>query len=136
MTKGGVIKYCSKHKQLKQIKTHLSLRALAKQSIIFTMKHERQYFIYIMTNKHNRVLYTGVTNCLENRVLSHRRNEFPTSFTARYNCHKLVYWEEFQYIGDAILREKQIKAGSRQKKLDLINVMNPEWKDLAEGWFV
>lgn len=89
-------------------------------------------FVYIMTNKNHTTLYTGVTSDLPQRVKQHKEKFFEQSFTSRYNLYLLVYWESFQEIGDAIFREKQIKAGSRQKKLDLINLMNPEWKDLTE----
>ena len=88
-------------------------------------------FIYIMTNKNNTVLYTGVTSNLPKRVQEHKEKFHEQSFSAKYNVNKLVYWEAFQEIGDAIFREKQIKAGSRKKKLDLINSMNPEWRDLT-----
>lgn len=89
-------------------------------------------FVYIMTNKNNTVLYTGVTSDLAKRVREHQEKVFELSFTSRYNLNKLVYWEAFQEIGDAIFREKQIKAGSRQKKINLINSLNPEWRDLTE----
>ncbi|MBT2416250.1 GIY-YIG nuclease family protein [Chryseobacterium sp. ISL-6] len=89
-------------------------------------------FIYIMTNKNDTTLYTGVTSDLYSRILKHKEKLYQLSFTAKYNLHKLVYWESFQEIGDAIYREKQIKAGSRQKKIDLILSMNPEWKDLTD----
>jgi putative endonuclease len=84
-----------------------------------------------MTNKHNTVLYVGVTNDLERRVSEHRLKLLP-GFTSRYNVSKLVYYELFEDIDATIAREKQIKAGSRQKKLDLINSTNSEWKDLIE----
>ena len=89
----------------------------------------RQSFIYILTNKCNRVLYTGVTSDLKKRVWEHRE-KLVDGFTKRYNVTKLVYYEVFADIRDAIAREKQIKAGSRQKKIDLIVGMNPEWRDL------
>lgn len=89
-------------------------------------------FIYIMTNKNNTTLYVGVTSNLPERVIEHRQNKYQNSFTSRYNLYKLVYWESFQEIGDAIAREKQIKAGSRQKKIDLIQSTNPDWKDLYD----
>lgn len=89
-------------------------------------------FIYIMTNKNYTTLYTGVTSNLPKRVQQHKEAYYSQSFTSRYKLYILVYWETFQEIGDAIAREKQIKAGSRQKKLDLINSMNPEWKDLTD----
>jgi putative endonuclease len=90
-------------------------------------------FVYIMTNKNNTVLYTGVTSNLPNRVQQHKQKLHALSFTSKYNVNKLVYWEAFQEIGDAIFREKQIKTGSRQQKLNLINSLNPEWVDLAEN---
>ena len=83
-----------------------------------------------MTNDNNTVLYTGVTSNLKERVIKHKEKLHPGSFTARYNIRKLVYYESFDNIGRAIIREKQIKAGSRKKKLDLINSSNLEWRDL------
>lgn len=88
-------------------------------------------FVYIMANKNHTTLYTGVTSNLPKRVQQHKESYYSQSFTSRYNLYILVYWEAFQEIGDAIGREKQIKAGSRQKKLDLINSINPDWKDLT-----
>jgi len=93
--------------------------------------------IYILTNRNNTVLYTGVTSNLQARVYEHQNNKYPTSFTAKYNVHKLVYFETFHSIEEAIAREKQIKAGSRKKKEELINSVNSEWKDLTSevnGW--
>jgi putative endonuclease len=87
---------------------------------------------YIVTNKHNTVLYTGVTSDLNGRIWEHKTKFFPKSFTAKYNCDKIVWYEVFPTILEAIEREKQIKAGSRKKKVELINNMNPEWKDLWE----
>jgi putative endonuclease len=87
-------------------------------------------FVYIMTNNYNNVLYTGVTRDLKNRVLQHQLKTYSNSFSARYNTRKLVYYECFKTLGEAIEREKQIKAGSRGKKVKLINEMNPGWKDL------
>jgi putative endonuclease len=91
---------------------------------------QKQYFVYILTNKTNTVLYTGVTNNLARRLEEHL-HALPSSFTGRYKVTKLVYFEETSDINSAIAREKQIKAGSRQKKVDLINSINPEWNDLA-----
>ena len=84
-----------------------------------------------MTNKNNTVLYTGVTSDLKRRVYEHKR-KFVKSFTSKYNVDKLVYYEAFDDIYNAITREKQIKAGSRQKKIDLINNTNESWADLYE----
>lgn len=86
-----------------------------------------------MANKNNTVIYAGVTSNLLRRVFQHK-TKFYKGFTSRYNCDKLVYYEEFNNIIHAIQREKQLKAGNRKRKEDLINSMNPEWKDLAEGW--
>lgn len=88
--------------------------------------------IYILTNKHHTVLYTGVTSDVNKRIWQHRNKEFLTSFTSKYNCDKLVYYENFIRIEEAIAREKQIKGGSRKAKEKLINNFNPEWKDLCE----
>jgi len=89
-------------------------------------------FVYILTNKGNSVLYTGVTSDLINRLKKHKARKYRNSFSARYNLDKLVYFEEFETIGEAIKREKQIKGGSRKKKVNLINSLNPEWNDLRE----
>ena len=91
----------------------------------------REYCVYIMTNKYNTILYTGVTNNLPRRIYEHK-NGLAEGFTKKYNVHKLVYYEVGDNIHAAIAREKQIKGGSRQKKIDLINSMNPEWKDLYD----
>jgi putative endonuclease len=92
---------------------------------------ERQYFVYILTNDRNTVLYTGVTSDLKARVYQHREKLLP-GFTTRYNVSKLVYYEVLSDAYSAIAREKQIKAGSRHKKIDLINGGNPEWRDLYD----
>ena len=89
-------------------------------------------FIYILSNKYNSTVYTGVTSDIISRIQEHKNNHFPLSFSARYKLHKLVYYEAFQMIGDAIGREKQIKAGSRAKKEELIKTLNPNWNDLYE----
>ncbi|MEB2781259.1 GIY-YIG nuclease family protein [Algoriphagus sp. C2-6-M1] len=83
-----------------------------------------------MTNFKNIVLYTGVTNNLIRRVYEHKSGLDPKSFTCKYKLTKLVYFESFHSIEEAIAREKQIKGGSRKKKEDLINSINPDWKDL------
>lgn len=91
----------------------------------------KQSFVYIATNNSNRILYTGVTNNLIQRGYEHRSG-YGSKFTAKYQIHKIVYYEIFEDIEEAILREKQIKAGSRQNKIDLIKKMNLEFKDLYE----
>jgi putative endonuclease len=92
----------------------------------------KQYYVYVLTNKNNRVLYTGVTNDLKKRGYEHKE-KFVNGFTKKYNVSKLVYYEILEDPENAILREKKIKAGSRQKKIDLINNMNKEWADLYWG---
>ena len=89
-------------------------------------------FVYILTNKNNSTLYVGVTSDIVIRVKQHKEKHDSKSFTAKYNLNKLVYFEAFQMIGDAIGREKQLKAGNRAKKAALINKMNPDWNDLYE----
>jgi putative endonuclease len=91
-----------------------------------------QYYVYILTNKNNRVLYTGITNDLRRRIYEHRE-KFIAGFTEKYNVSKLVYYEMFEDPENAILREKKIKAGSRQKKIDLIKGFNKEWNDLYDA---
>lgn len=88
-------------------------------------------YIYIMANRNNTVLYTGVTSDLMKRVWQHK-NKVADSFTSRYNIIKLVYYEVFEDIETAIGREKQIKAGSRQDKINLIIKNNPNYKDLCD----
>lgn len=94
----------------------------------------RSFYVYILTNDRNTVLYTGVTNNLERRITQHKR-KLIKGFTAKYNVHKLVYFEKFESIYDAIEREKQIKGGSRKDKERLISKNNPEYKDLSlKSW--
>jgi putative endonuclease len=88
-----------------------------------------------MTNKYNKVLYTGVTSNLLRRVTEHKEKTI-AGFTSQYHVTKLVYYEEYATMEEAIAREKQIKGGSRQKKIDLIKSKNPEWKDLYDEFFV
>jgi putative endonuclease len=87
------------------------------------------YYIYILTNQNNKILYTGVTNDLARRCFEHQKKIFG-GFTSKYNVNKLVYYEEFDLIIDAIEREKQIKGYSRKKKIVLIERFNIGWKDL------
>ena len=89
-------------------------------------------FIYIITNKYKTVVYIGVTSNLPQRIMEHKEKKYPNSFSTRYNLNILVYYEQFQWIGDAIAREKEIKAGSRETKNNLIRSVNPTWKDLFE----
>jgi len=93
----------------------------------------KRYYVYILASK-SRVLYTGVTSDLYRRVAEHKHKQVP-GFTARYNVHRLVYYEEYSRVSDAIAREKQIKGWLRQKKVALIEAHNPRWNDLSEGWY-
>ena len=93
---------------------------------------QRGGYIYILTNNSNKVLYVGVTSKLYHRIYEHKNKVYPYSFSAKYNIHKLVYYEGFSCIEEAIYREKQLKAGSRKKKLELVNAFYPSWEDLFE----
>ena len=89
----------------------------------------KQYYVYFLTNLNNKVIYVGATNDLKRRVYQHRQG-LVEGFTKKYHVHKLVYYEVGEDVEGAILREKQIKAGSRQKKVALITKFNPDWEDL------
>lgn len=91
------------------------------------------YFVYIMAS-HRRVLYTGITGPLEKRVGQHKSDFFPDSFSARYRAHKLVYYETFDNPVSAINREKQLKSWRREKKIALVDAINPKWRDLSAVW--
>ena len=94
---------------------------------MFVELHPFPYYFYILTNKNKTVLYCGVTNNLQQRLLEHKQQEGNIkSFTGRYNCHFLIYYEGFSFINDAIRREKEVKAWRREKKELLINVKNPQ----------
>lgn len=88
--------------------------------------------VYILSNKHHTVLYTGMTSDLRSRIIEHREKHYPSSFTARYNISKLVYYEVHPSIEEAIAREKYIKGKVRKWKIDLINSFNPDWNDLTD----
>ena len=94
----------------------------------------KQYCVYILTNSRHTVLYTGVTNNLERRLSEHK-SKIGSAFTKKYNIDQLVYFECGDDVSTAIFREKQIKAGSRQDKIDLINSINPEWEDLSKEFW-
>ena len=93
----------------------------------------KQYYTYI-TASQSGTIYTGVTNNLERRVYQHKTKSDPDSFTARYNVNKLVFYEAFNHVNDAIAAEKRIKGWKRVKKLALIKKNNPQWKDLSLEW--
>jgi putative endonuclease len=96
------------------------------------MREERRYFVYIMSNP-SRTLYTGLTNSIRRRVREHREKR-ADGFTARYNITRLVYFESFGDVHNAIEREKQIKAWTRAKRVALIESVNPKWDDLSREW--
>ncbi len=99
--------------------------------------HRKKYYIYITTNFTKTVLYTGVTNNLEQRVIEHYLDQgnIKKTFTGKYHVYYLLYHEDFIYINDAIAREKEIKGWKREKKIDLIKTMNPEMKFLNSELF-
>ena len=92
---------------------------------------DHRYFVHILTNRHHTVLYVGVTNDLVRRIHEHR-TKIASAFTTRCNVDKLVYFEEHDQIDIAIAREKQLKAGSRENKIELIDTVNPDWRDLHD----
>jgi len=94
------------------------------------MVFKRGGCVYIITNKRNSVLYVGVTSDLLVRIYDHKNKTYPNSFTAKYNCEKLVYYRFYPNIEEAIAVEKAIKGGRRQTKIDLVTSMNPTWADL------
>ena len=96
------------------------------------MKKEYIYYTYILASKRNGTLYIGVTNNLFSRVLQHKLKQNKNSFTAKHNIDKLVYYEEYQNIQDAIVREKKLKRHKRQWKIELIEKDNPAWRDIAK----
>jgi putative endonuclease len=98
-----------------------------------SFRNRKIYFVYILGSDRG-VLYTGVTNDLERRVWQHKQGQ-QEGFTSRYKIHRLLHYEEFEYVYDAIEREKQIKCWRREKKLALIREFNETFADLSEGWF-
>jgi len=96
------------------------------------MRKEKRYYVYIMASR-SLTLYTGVTGDIYHRALQHKAGEVE-GFTKKYHVDRLVYYETFKYVNNAIAREKQIKAWTRAKRLTLIKTMNPAWQDLAKGW--
>jgi putative endonuclease len=96
------------------------------------MREEKRYYVYIMASR-SLTLYTGVTGDIYHRALQHKSGEIE-GFTKKYHINRLVYYETFKYVNNALAREKQIKAWTRAKRLALIKTMNPTWQDLSEGW--
>lgn len=98
------------------------------------MSREHRYWVYILTNKGNTVLYIGVSDHVQRRLFEHRVGSSPGSFAWRFQCWKLIHLEEFQFIQDAVKRETQLKNWYRVWKEELINRSNPEWADLSKEW--
>ncbi len=96
-------------------------------------KNIHQYYLYILSSKYNGTLYIGVTNNLERRMFEHK-NKLIEGFSKNYNLYLLVYFETYQYINDAIKREKNMKKWKRQLKKNLIEEENPNWQDLSKDW--
>ena len=92
------------------------------------------YYVYILTNKSNKVMYIGVTNDLKRRLYEHK-NELVEGFTQKYHVHKLVYYEAYKNVKDAILREKRLKGLLRIRKNELVESLNPNWTDLSDELF-
>jgi putative endonuclease len=106
----------------------------ASQEQCQSMPREYRFYVYMMQSSSRRALYIGMTNNLHRRVCEHKIRRFE-GFTDQYNATRLVYWQSFDDVHKAIAREKQLKAWRRQKKLWLVKQLNPEWKDLAAGWY-
>ncbi|MGO9824480.1 MAG: GIY-YIG nuclease family protein [Terriglobales bacterium] len=100
--------------------------------MIESMREEKRYYVYIMASR-SLTLYTGVSGDIYHRALQHKAGEVE-GFTKQYHINRLLYYETFKYVNNAIAREKQVKAWTRAKRLALIKTMHPTWQDLAEGW--
>ena len=129
-----------RHRLLTRNRIPLPMSSRAKRFIRLRMNSQprdlqlktRTYYVYMMASR-SLTLYTGITNRIYRRALQHKRGEID-GFTKRYNINRLVYYEVFHHVGNAIAREKQIKSWTRAKRLALIRTKNPTWQDLAEGW--
>ena len=96
-------------------------------------ENNHEYYVYILSNRHNGTLYIGVSNDLERRIFEHK-NKLVKGFSSKYGLDRLIYFEKFQFIEDAIKREKQLKNWNRQWKIDLIEKENQDWNDLSIDW--
>jgi putative endonuclease len=94
--------------------------------------NNKQYYVYLICNKNNTTIYTGITSDLKRRIWEHK-NKTTKGFSSKYNLYKLLYYEIYNDPENAIIREKQIKSGSREKKIELIESMNPKWIDLYDN---
>tara|TARA_R110002012_G_scaffold204684_2_gene374496 strand:+ start:589 stop:906 length:318 start_codon:yes stop_codon:yes gene_type:complete len=97
--------------------------------------YEHKYYVYLLSNKTDGVLYVGMTDDIKHRINQHKEEKFKKAFSKRYQTKNLVYFEEFQWVQEAQAREKKLKKWKRQWKIDLIEKDNPEWLDLAEAWW-
>ena len=95
---------------------------------------EKSYYVYLITNQNNKVLYTGITSNLERRIFEHK-NKLVKGFTEKYNVNKLVYFEQTSDVYSALNREKEIKGWLRIKKNELVESKNAAWSDLSDGWY-
>ncbi len=111
----------------------MSLRVERSNLCLICIMLEKRYHLYLMTNKTKTVIYTGISSDIQKRVHQHKLKVLP-GFTSEYNVDRLVYFEEYSDPQEAIIREKQIKAGSRKKKIELIERNNLEWRDLSDNW--
>jgi putative endonuclease len=111
-------------------KLYFLLKRLAHE--VAMNKRDHHYYVYIIASR-THILYTGITNNIERRTEQHTNASLP-GFTATYQCHRLVWFEHYQYVNNAISREKQIKRWGREKKIELIERTNPTWCDLSEQW--
>ena len=98
------------------------------------MPEDKRYYVYLLTNWNNKVMYVGMTGNLKKRIYEHK-NKLVEGFTKKYNVNKLVYFEETRDVHAAIAREKEIKKWRREKKNKLVESVNKSWEDLAEEWF-
>ena len=121
-----------REKSCPTVREKISRRVAARNDITKPMSHT--YYVYLLTNWNDKVMYVGVTNDLKRRIHEHKTKAVK-GFTAKYNVHKLVYFEATTDVRVAIAREKEIKKWRRQKKNALVQSMNPEWKDLSKDWF-
>ena len=121
--------------EARSLRTKRSMSLRAKRSLSLRAKRSNQTmsgYVYIICNKTHTTLYVGVTSNLAGRITQHKNKDYPKSFSAKYNCNKLVYYKRFDSISEAIDEEKRIKGGSRKQKEKMVNSMNPEWRDLYE----
>jgi putative endonuclease len=119
-------RFCYNFIELIDLKQVLLAEILIRKVIMYG----KQYFVYILSNKNNTVLYIGITSNLLGRIFQHK-DQATKGFTSRYNVDKLVYYEIYEDVYEAISREKQLKSGSRRKKVDLVNNFNKQWEDLC-----